>query len=464
MFKFMIGKIAKMVSRNVNSAFFINLYREIYKEVYEIVQDEEEASAIVKELGIKGTRESCVRQESIFKIFPKDPKKVLDFLPTVIYQIIFGVKMDDYERSEEAVQNSDYPAIIYKLNRSSICGGFGTDQKYPMDFSKLAADDSKCAAGVVGMLQEVANYVLMVKGSPYRVNITERSCFNAGDNSMELYCHVVPAESFEVITEEEAEKMRKSSSVDFDLDKIEKILTKPLDAIKDELRKLIREKMNMTSEELFDHFRNYEDDVIRILGFIIIHGLNEPGRLIEQGTKNQTVAKIIGHSFNNMKDMTDIYVPREILADYRKLFIELMDGMAPVEMVDTFREMDTERFINLFYEGMEKGLKDLGVSFKELKTNIWEELDFDKVSESVPGSAKTSDEQDDEMKKRDAKIKMNLVQEVFMLISALLSLPSRVMFSAAHSSAKAIGDSGGEVFANVREHAEKIFEIAEKLK
>ncbi|MBD3350665.1 MAG: hypothetical protein GF364_04175 [Candidatus Lokiarchaeota archaeon] len=463
MFKFLVSKIAKIVSRNVNSAFFITLYKEIYKEVNDITKNPVESSQIMKELGIKGTRESANRQESLFKIFPSDPKKVLELLPTMIYQIIFGVKMDEYIQTEEEIEDSDYPAIVFTLKRSSVCGGFGSTNEFDIDFKQCVPDYNGCAAGVVGMLQEVANYVLKTKGSPYRVDIIERKCFNAGDNCMELFCSVIPADQFELITEEDAEKLKRKGKFDIDLNKIEEILTQPLLVIKEKIADLIQDKMHMKPKDFFGHFRLYEEDVIRIFGFLLIHGLNEAGRILEKTIENETYSKIIGHTYNTAREMTKIYIPKEVIDDYKRLFIEILTDLAPEEMVAVFQQMDSSQFVNLFFEGIHKALKDLGVNFDGLKSNMWEELELQKFVEKIPLSDKDAQLTEAE-RQRLAEIKLKIMQEFIMLISVILSLPSRIIISSTNAAVKSVVDSSGDTFSHVREHTEQLFDLIEKLK
>jgi hypothetical protein len=462
MFKLILGKIAKMISRNVNSAFFITLYREIYKEVNDITKDVVQASKIMKELGIEGTKESAERQESIFKIFPEDPKKVLELLPSAIFQIIFGTKMDDYEQYEEKVEGSDYPAIIFKLNKSSVCGGFGSTHEFNIDFSKTVPKISGCGAGVIGMLQEASNYILFVKGSPYRVDITERKCFNAGDKCMELYCLVVPAEKFGIITQEETDRVKKSKGFSLDINKIEELLTKPLSAIREQISKIVQDKMHMNPKEFMEHFRNYEQDAIRIFGFLLVHLLNEPGRMIEKAAKNETYSKMIGHGYNTMIEMTKIYIPKEVINDYHKLFIDLITDLASEEMVNTFRKITPNDFVILFFEGMKKALQDLGINFQGLKSNIWEELEMQKVVDKLP--IKNQEDLSEEEKARISEIKLKVMQEFFLLISAVLSLPTQIIIASSHATAKALATSSGDIFTNVREHTEHLLDLVEKLK
>ena len=96
---------------------------------------------------------------------------------------------------------------------------------------------------------------------------------------------------------------------------------------------------------------------MRILGFFIIHLLNEKGRLFEKAAENESLSKIIGVIFGTLVELTNIYIPREIIADYQKLMVELLTGLAPNEMIESFKRFKATEISSLFFEGMEKALK-----------------------------------------------------------------------------------------------------------
>ena len=53
-FRFLVGRTAKFFGRTTNLLFFTSLYREMYKELVDITNDETEASQVLKNIGIHG--------------------------------------------------------------------------------------------------------------------------------------------------------------------------------------------------------------------------------------------------------------------------------------------------------------------------------------------------------------------------------------------------------------------------
>lgn len=464
MFKWALSRTTKLLGRKVDTTFFSSVYREIFKELNEIFKNETNSSKMMKQLGIKAAYESANRQSSLLKMFPNDPAKILGYLD-IIWQTIFGSEMEDFECIEQINQESNLPIFIYRINKCPICGGYGTVPEDSFDCRKIEENESKFAAGLIGMIEETANFILTIKGNDNRVKITETKCFCRGDNYMELFCEVISAENFENLVEIPIVP-KTSSTFNVDFDEIEKLLSKPLDAIKEKVSDLIEQKMQMTPEELFDHFRNYEADVVRIIGFFIIHLLNENGRLFERAVKNETTAKIIGILFNTFVEMTTIYIPKEIIADYQSLFVEFLTGLAPQEMVESFKRFEVSEILTLFFEGMEKAMQDLGINLENRKdiSNIWEELEKNNNNENNLVNVSSDKDISEEEKKQLTELRISVIQEIFLLLNVLISLPSRILISSIHGAIKSSLTSGEEIFENLRNHTEILLDLLERLK
>ena len=111
MFKFVVSRTAKLVGRNVNSIFYTSTYREIFKELFEISKNETEAAIDLKNIGKKAAFESANRQETIMKMFPNDPIKILGYLD-ILWQTLFGAKLDEY---------IEYFSLIYAPFLYTLC-------------------------------------------------------------------------------------------------------------------------------------------------------------------------------------------------------------------------------------------------------------------------------------------------------------------------------------------------------
>ncbi len=457
-----MGRTGKFFGRTTNLLFFTSLYREMYKELVDITNNETLASQVLKNIGIHGTFESGKRQITVLRMFPNDPVKIMEYLD-VIWFVIFGTKLDEYELIKVPLEGTNYPDLVFHISKCPICGGYGTSSLDSVDCNKIQSSESYYATGLVGMLEETANLILEIKKNDYRIQMQETQCFCRGDDELELKCHIVHKSEFNQDIKHLDEALQRPFLLDSDIKSTDDILTRPLDAIKEKLISLIQDKMQMSTLEFMEYFQGYEEDVVKIVGFLFIHLLNESGRVIEKACETESIAKLIGHVYNSSIEMTKLTIPFDVLNDYKRLIVELMTDIAPLEMIYRFNGIEPIDFIHLFYEGVKKALTDLGVNFEGLKSNIWEEMDMKKVLSNAPNSKNTS-ELTEEQKQEQLDLKIELIHEVFSLLTGLFVLPSRIFISSLHGAARSIFSSSEESTQLFAIHALKVLELIEKLK
>jgi hypothetical protein len=434
----------------------------MYKELVDITENETEASRVLKRIGIHGTFESGKRQITVLRMFPNDPVKIMEYLD-VIWYVIFGTKLDEYELIKIPHEGKPYPDLVFHISKCPICGGYGSSSLDSVDCNKIQPSESYYATGLVGMLEETANFILELKKNNYRIQMQETKCFCRGDDMLELKCYILPKSEFNKDIKQLDEGLQRPFLLESEIHSTEDILSKPLDAIKEKLISIIQEKLQMSTFEFMEYFQGYEEDVVKIVGFLLIHLFNENGRVIEKACETESFSKLIGHIYNNSIEMTKLTLPFDVLNDYKKLVVELLTDIAPSEMIERFNAIAPMEFIQLFYEGMKKALTDLGVNFEGLKSNIWEEMDMKKVLSNSPLS-KDGEELTEEQNQEQLDSKIELIQEISTFLMRLSVLPSRIFLSSLHGAARSIFSSGEESASSIRDGALKILELIDKLK
>jgi len=451
-FQWLLKKITKAFGRSTNSLFYTLLYREILKEINEVTENEEDSLILLREIGKRSSTESCERHSAVFKWMPGSPKKVLEYFE-LLWVVVFGKELEEGELTYEEIpkEGSKYNDYLINVKRCPICAGYGLDKEDTFNFEKVKSKNSEgLACGLTGMLESVANFILKIKRNDYRINIIEQKCIAKGGDCLQFACKIYETTEWKDITSkpirenirsdvlfEEAieEEIPKEEKLDFidkiqevlSLDKIEELLDEPLESVKDRVRTLIEEKLNMEPEHFFDYFRNYEDDMIRIIGFLGIHLLNEYGGILGKILQNNTLAKVAGYIFKQLKDFAFLFIPIDVINDYHQLLISFLDGLAPIEMVENIKQFTGKDDINFIFEGAQMALENLGIDFSELKDNVWEELRREKEDKLV-SSDQTIIEKTEENFPKIIKI----IQEFLMLISDILTLPIRVLISESH--------------------------------
>jgi hypothetical protein len=486
--QWLLKKITKAFGRSTNSLFYTLLYREILKEINQVTKEEEDSLLILREIGKKSAMESCERHSAVFKFMPGSPKKVLEYFE-LLWIVVFGKELEEGELTYEIIKKEDskYDDYLIKIKTCPICAGYGKDEEDTFDFTKITNPSSEgLACGLTGMLESVANFILKVKKNDYRINIIEKKCFVKGDGCLQFICKIYDSAQWKELSAEKLKDKIKSSvkveeSLEEDiiqetkldivdklqdflsLDKIEDVIDEPLESIKEKVAEFIKDKLHMEPSRFFDYFKNYEDDMIRIIGFLFIHVFNEYGGFVEKILKNETFAKIAGYLFKQLKDFALLFLPLDVINDYHKLLISFLEGLAPEEMVENVRKFSGKEDINFLFEGAQVALENLGIDFSELKDNIWEELRKERENGLLTADQTLIDKTEEKVPKI-----IKIIQEILMLFSDVLTLPIRVLISESHYGLKTainsvISEEEG-LFGSIKTRIDTIFDYAQEIK
>jgi hypothetical protein len=467
----LIKKIGKSLGRNTSALFYTLLYREIFKEINDVTNDLNKTIEEMRLISGEASLESLKRQSSLLKFLPGEPDRVLKYFE-LIWAIVFGMDIEEYEYEEEIVEDYPYPIIRLKIKKCPVCGGYGDDPEDTINFNKLKKETDGMACGFIGMIEKVINYLLMTKNSEFRMKITEEKCFSKGDDILQFRMDIINIQDLkkEILSTEDImleEEVSKESFLDkfrdkLDIDRIEEFIDKPLDSIKETLSNLIRDKMHMDPNDFFDYFTNYEEDIFRIVGYLGIHLLNEYGGIIEKFLSNELFAKISGYLFKQLQENYKVFLPFDVINDYHDLLLEFLKDLAPQEMVEKIEGLSPLECTDLIFEGAQGAFEDLGIDFSELKENIWEELKRQKpVEDEFTVSSVT------QKGKEKGTVLIQIFQELLLLINSLLSLPVRMILAREHESLKTAIESttsGGEVLESIKLHADRIIEFLEEIR
>jgi len=486
--QWLLKKITKVFGRNTNSLFYVLLYREILKEINEITKDEEDSVIILREIGKKAATESCERHTAVFKWMPGSPRKIIEYFE-LLWVVVFGKELEEGDLTYEEVpkEGSKYNDYIIKIKNCPLCAGYGLDNEDTFNIQKLRNKDNEgLACGLTGMLESVANFILKIKRNDYRINIIEQKCLAKGEEHLQFICKIYDSlewknlnsvriqdkiksgVKFEESIEEDVVQETKLDIIDklqevLSLDKIEELLDEPLEGIKSKVAEIIEDKLNLNPEHFFDYFKNYEDDLLRIIGYLAVHLLNEYGGLIEKILENTTFAKIAGYLFKQLRDFMFLFIPIDVINDYHQLLVNFLDGLASDEMVENVRQFSGKDDIRFLFEGAQIALENLGIDFSELKDNVWEELRKERENGLI-----SSDQSMMEKTEENIPNLIRIMQEILMLFSDILTLPIRVLISESHYGLKtAINSVVSEeegLFGSIKDRIDTIFDQIQEIK
>ncbi|MHA1320916.1 MAG: hypothetical protein ACTSQ1_14065 [Promethearchaeota archaeon] len=486
--QWLLKKITKVFGRNTTSLFYVLLYRETLKEINKITKNEEDSIIILREIGKKAATESCERHTAVFKWMPGSPRKVIEYFE-LLWVVVFGKELEEGELTYEELpkEGSKYNDYLVTIKSCPLCAGYGLDAEDTFNFQKISNKDTEgLACGLTGMLESVANFILKIKRSDYRINIVEQKCLAKGEEHLQFMCKIYDSlewkelssvriqdkirsgVKFEESIEEDVVQETKLDIIDklqevLSLDKIEELLDEPLEGVKSKVAEIIEDKLHMEPEHFFDYFKNYEDDLLRIIGYLAVHLLNEYGGLIEKLLKNSTFAKIAGYLFKQLREFVLLFIPIDVINDYHQLLISFLEGLAPAEMVENVRQFSGKDDINFLFEGAQLALENLGIDFSELKDNVWEELRKERENGLISSDQSMMEKTEENIPKI-----IKIFQEILMLLSEILTLPIRVLISEGHYGLKtAINSVVSEeegLFGSIKDRIDTIFDYVQEIK
>ncbi len=203
--------------------------------------------------------------------------------------------------------------------------------------------------------------------------------------------------------------------------------------------------------------------MIRIIGYLGTHLLNEYGGLLEKSLQNEWFAKIPGYVFKQLKEMTLLFIPLDVIRDYNSLLVSFLEGLAPQEMVDNVKLFTAKDTINYLFDGAQMALENLGINFSELKENVWEELKEERENGLISSETSTIDRSREKVPQI-----INIIQEFLMVLNDILTLPIRVLISESHYGLKtAINSVVSEeegLYGSIRGKLDNIFDQIQEIR
>jgi len=504
-FRWAVLKAATVIATHTSGLFYQLYYREIFRQLYDLTKDPKQTVTEAARLGWLAAEESAERQKAIFKLFPEDPKKVVEYLP-LLWQVTFGMPMENYTQ-EWDLKDPAHPILRFKCPANPLLYELGKDKAMDnLPFKNFTDEHHGYSAIICGMMSEASTFILETKNVKKAILITEGQNLIKGDKFFELTCHIINIDELpaytknlplynkindpdqsppvktapntntatsstnstptkETATHDVSEEPTKVSFIDkltknFTIDRMEEYLSKPTGLLEVTIKNVMKEKLHMESQEFIDHFTNFEQDFVRIIGLLSVHVLNEMGQIPQKMFENEQIAKVVGHSFLLAQKNAPKFIPEQVLDDLRKLFESIMESIAPPEFVSNFRAIPSAQLMTLYFEGIQKGLKDLKIPFATLKTNLYEE--FKKVSDS--NQKQTSEAgSDTEQKAMRDQIIFEIGQEAVIMAFGIMSIPAQLGVLLLVNTGTGIAEITSSIFKILNEGSQRITALLEKM-
>jgi len=128
------------------------------------------------------------------------------------------------------------------------------------------------------------------------------------------------------------------------------------------------------------------------------------------------------------------------------------------------KQYSGEDDVNFLFEGAQMALENLGINFTELKENIWEELKKEREDGLI-----SSDQSFVEQSQEKFPKVIQIIQELIMMISEILTLPIRVLVSEGHYGLKTavnsvVSEEEGGLFERVKNRLDNVFDMVQEIR
>jgi len=367
--------------------------------------------------------------------------------------------MEDFT-TEKDYSDPQHPKLIYQIRKNPLV--YGMDGSDPLDkfpWKKITDGNKGYSAGVIGMMMAATSAILRLKGVDRRIVIYNSKDTLLGDPYFELACQIVdeiPPEFSGSVDYSDETKQDPGILAHFDLSSLEDLFKDPKQFVADNLAIIIRKYLKMEPYEFFDHFANFEDDVYRIFGYLLVHGLNEKFRMVEAFMKSDEGKKFVGYLVREYQKNIFNYIPDGVIEDWRLNFIALLDTrLAPPHMVENFKKIDKTRMVELFFEGISKAVVNFGVDFDSLKEDIWQELEESMKTGDLSGNLRKTDADIEEQVKK--------IKEFYAAIAIFSMVVTQSIIGINHAVISASGEFIAQSAVNNELTADKIKESFDKI-
>ncbi len=164
------------------------------------------------------------------------------------------------------------------------------------------------------------------------------------------------------------------------IEEIRDLLKQPFEYIRNKLNEYLEEAGTTNLQDTFTVFEGVEEDMLRVLGLIAIHVVNE--RL------NDVLFKIFqteyggytGHlNFEFIEQTTKTLLPEAIFAEFREMLLIITKDILPANVFKNLLAMNPSDFVSYIFEGMRLGLTDLGMQPFELREFVGDRFPDDEM-------------------------------------------------------------------------------------
>lgn len=164
------------------------------------------------------------------------------------------------------------------------------------------------------------------------------------------------------------------------VDELKELFKQPLEFIRDLLNKMIEESEAGNIQESLTVFEGAEDDLLRVVGLIGLHALNERlGDMFYKLCKTEYGAYLGYLNYDFIEQTTKTVLPDEVFDELRIMLITVTKDLLPEAVYNRLSTMNPYNFISYILEGGRLAMIDLGMQTFEIREFVGDKFSDDEM-------------------------------------------------------------------------------------
>ncbi len=158
------------------------------------------------------------------------------------------------------------------------------------------------------------------------------------------------------------------------------LLKQPLEFFRELLNKMLEETGTSNLQESLTVFEGVEDDILRVVGLIGLHALNERlGDVLHKMLQTEYGAYLGYLNYEFMEQTIKTVIPDELFDELRVMLITVTKDILPEGVYNTLAQMEPYDFISYILDGVKLAMVDLGMQTFEIREFVGDKFADDEM-------------------------------------------------------------------------------------
>ncbi|NVM29001.1 MAG: HAD family hydrolase [Candidatus Helarchaeota archaeon] len=165
------------------------------------------------------------------------------------------------------------------------------------------------------------------------------------------------------------------------IDELKELLKQPYQFIREKLNEMLEESSAGNIQEALTVFEGVEEDLLRVVGLIGLHALNERlGDVLFKLFQTEYGSYLGYLNYEFIEQTTMTVLPDEVFDEIKIMLIAIARDLLPEAVYDQLLNMAPFDFISYIFEGVRLAMMDLGMEIFEIREFIGDKFSDDEMN------------------------------------------------------------------------------------